>query len=395
MKKILYGICGIGNGHLYRQLPILKYLLSKKYQILVFAYGNSLNYLKNYIQEHNLEEYNLNKLLEVVEVNVPYYIGNSLGIDFIKSSEINKNNDHSINLKAFAFAQNWLGCPDLVISDYEPFCAQYGYSYNSKVITIDQQSKYLLEYLPQPLENTYYNDEIMRLRMFFPLAEKRFVMSFFQMESNESKSHNNNSSYNNYTHNCVKILPPLIREEILSMHNIPDYESKNYIVYISAQEGYQQSIDNILEALSKNRNLGCFHIFLKESQYKIAKNILETLLYDKNKLKIYKHGSKEFEKLLESCLGIITTAGHTLISEAMHLKIPVYALALDLYEQQLSAKIINDNQFGIKLNEITEEGIITFSNNIAKYRYHIINDNTVLFKNSGLNLLIKELSLLL
>lgn len=383
MKKILYGICGIGNGHLYRQLPILKYFLSKKYQVLVFAYGNSFNYIKNYIADN---KNSLNNLLEVVQVNVPYYIGNETGVDFVKSAMINQNNDPLLNLQAFAFAQQWLGRPDLVISDYEPFCAQYGYSYNTKVVTIDQQSKYLLDYLPQPLEDTYYNDETMRLRMFFPVAEKRLIASFFKIE----KYQNNDYVY---------IVPPLIRKEVLKIKNIPDYAKKDYIVYLTSQEGYIQSLDSVLNSLlatlSKNANIGCFHVFLKDTQYNSAKKILEKLSYHNNSLKIYKHGNKEFEKLLKHCLGIITTAGHTLVSEAMHLGIPIYALPLKLYEQQLTAKIIHDNQFGIKFNEINTENLKVFTDNIDQYRLNINNDIKVLFKHDGLNFLLDELNFLL
>jgi UDP:flavonoid glycosyltransferase YjiC (YdhE family) len=39
-KKILYGVCGIGMGHTYRQLPLLDELAIDN-RIVLFVYGES------------------------------------------------------------------------------------------------------------------------------------------------------------------------------------------------------------------------------------------------------------------------------------------------------------------------------------------------------------------
>ena len=40
MKKILYGICGIGNGHFFRQLPIIETLLKQNNKTAKILTGN-------------------------------------------------------------------------------------------------------------------------------------------------------------------------------------------------------------------------------------------------------------------------------------------------------------------------------------------------------------------
>jgi Glycosyl transferase family 1 len=68
-------------------------------------------------------------------------------LDFAASLDAAQNqhiNFFQENIAAMAQAQKMIGKPDLVISDYEPVSAQYAYAYDAPLITVDQQSKYLI-----------------------------------------------------------------------------------------------------------------------------------------------------------------------------------------------------------------------------------------------------------
>lgn len=368
MKKILYGICGIGNGHLYRQLPLLNYLIAKNYQIMVFAYGVSYDYLiKNVINDN----------VKVVEVCVPYYIdslNHEEGLDFIHTEQLNKSFDMQVNLKAFAQAQAWLGKPDAVISDYEPNSVQYGYACAAKVITLDQQSKYFIPSLPETINDTCLLAEKMRLNMFFPMVHTRFACSFFNIE-NCDNDHN------------VQLIPPMIRTEIMQLkNNTLETQDEQYVVYLSAQQLLKQSVEEFLSVLSDRVNIlntdkkmEKYHIFVCEKQYEFMQQIV--LAHNYPNIAVYKHGNIEFEMLLQVCNGLITTAGHTLLSEAMYLKIPVYAITLPLYEQQLSGYMIEKNHFGVCSNDLNKKSLDYFVKNIALFRDNIITDKYVLLTN--------------
>lgn len=115
MKKIVYGICGIGNGHLFRQLPILNHLLNYGHKIIIFTYGTAYEFFNNqFILKLSSEE---KDRLKIVKVDVPYFIGNINGLDFIKAAQINDLSMNN-NLMAFSIAQDYIGKPDLIISDY-------------------------------------------------------------------------------------------------------------------------------------------------------------------------------------------------------------------------------------------------------------------------------------
>lgn len=49
--KILYGVCGIGMGHTYRQLPLLDNLAAEA-EIVLFAYGESLAFYSKIGRAH-------------------------------------------------------------------------------------------------------------------------------------------------------------------------------------------------------------------------------------------------------------------------------------------------------------------------------------------------------
>lgn len=350
MKKVLYGICGIGNGHFFRQVPVIDHLLAHQNQILFFAYGESLKLLSRY---------EFNPLVKIIEVSVPYFIGNSEGVDFVTSEKINSQFDYSINLKALAQAQTWLGKPDLVISDYEPVSAQYGYAYSAPVVTIDQQSKFFTRSTPKSINGFNCQDEIMRLNMFFPVAH-RIACSFFKVPEK----------------NNVTIVPPLYRQSIKDIVRNP--QDNQFVVYLSAQAGFKQSLSEVIDIVKIRKEQ--FHIFTKE--------IYTEQLPDN--VWIYPHESSDFDKLLSTCSGVISTAGHNLLGECMFLNIPVYAMPIDLYEQQLNAYMLSEFCYGLNNSQFSAVSLDEFIQKNKFYKEHI-RHSQVLLKEDGTQKLLSHI----
>jgi hypothetical protein len=201
-KKILYGVCGIGMGHTYRQLPLLDEL-AKDNRIVLFVYGES----KSFYEEHFRHSENVT----VLTVSVPFYVGNAQGLDFAETARriAASGIDHeAINLAAMEKTQELIGKPDLVISDYEPISAQYAYASGTPLVTIDQQSKYLVGDYDQELAGQTCLDEVARLRLFFPAAALRLACSFFTVPRRSGKSG---------TSEKVIICPPIIKPAIVAI----------------------------------------------------------------------------------------------------------------------------------------------------------------------------------
>jgi uncharacterized protein (TIGR00661 family) len=358
--KILYGICGIGNGHTYRQLPILSALAENGADIVLFAYDTSFRFYSKLAERY--------PKISVHRVAVPYYQGCETGLDFEVSAllECNRQDFFGTNAKALSEAQKKIGTPDLVISDYEPVCAQYAYAHDAPLITIDQQSKYLTEQFPAHLNGTSYRDEVQRLRLFFPKATMRIACSFFRVSSQRSD---------------LWVCPPVLRDAVKELRRNPIKES--ILVYLSAQQFEIQSIAELLAIFGEQTTID-FHVFFPQCDHQ---------LQNRGNIYFYGHGDRRFDQLLASCGGIISTAGHSLLSEAMHLGIPVLALPLALYEQQMNASIIKDNGFGLSTDRLNREVLSEFLDRIPEFENAIQNDHNVLFCKDALPEILQRLSL--
>lgn len=357
MKKILYGVCGIGNGHTQRQLPLIEYF-SKNHQIVIFAYDNSFHFYSDYFKN--------NRSVTVLEVAVPFYVGSKEGIDFVATENLdsNKKDYAGINRLAKARAHDILGKANLVITDYEPISAEYAYEHKIPLVTIDQQSKYLTGEFPAELRGETYADEVARLKLFFPNASARIACSFFDVTKKKEGED-------------VLMFPPIIRDSVLGTGNNPTTPA-SILVYLSSQKQFPQSLDEVVSVCSLVPEIH-FHIF--------SANRVQNLFSEN--VTFYKHGDIRFATLLGNCSGIISTAGHTLLSEAMHLSIPVYAIPLAVYEQQMNAEVIDRNSFGIRAETINEERLKYFITNLSHFRHAIKDDKKVLLRGSGTEGIIK------
>ena len=355
--KILYGVCGIGNGHAQRQLPLIEYFSSKA-QIVIFAYDTSFDFYSKYFEGK--------PEITVLNVAVPFYVGNKEGIDFeaTEKLESNKKDYTSINEKAVTQAEEIIGLVDLVITDYEPISAQYAYKHKIPLITIDQQSKYLAGDFPTELGGETYADEVARLKLFFPEATVRIACSFFNLEKKINSED-------------VIIVPPVLKESVLNMQHTLS-STTTILVYLSSQREFPQSLEQISLICSLSPEVD-FHIF--------AANLNEEPAYQN--VTFYKHGDSKFYDVLKKCSGIVSTAGHTLLSEAMYLGIPVYAIPLPVYEQQMNAEIIDRNKFGIKSGTFSREKLKYFISNISEFKNFIQIDTGVLLRGDGREHIIK------
>jgi len=354
--KLLFGVCGIGRGHIYRQLPIISYF-EKSCDIIIFAFGESHSFFKDLYLNH--------KNVKVLEVFVPWIHGGLSGIDYLRTANepFNKKDMFiSQNFVAMDAAFKWFGKPDLIISDYEPISAQYSYTLDAPLVTIDQQSKYFYGGYPSKLDNLGVQEERARLNLFFPKADARIACSFFQSPSDKSANKNLK----------VMIVPPVIRDEIVELkimeHGVPEH----VLVYLSPYSSFVQSAEEVLGLLAKFSKYS-FHLFVsKKADFLKVKHQLP------NNITINFHGDKEFLHLLQLSGSAICTAGHMFISEMMFLNKPVYAIPLQTYEQKYNAKIIGDNKFGITHSQIEVHSLHDFLANITKFKHNIVFNNKVL-----------------
>jgi uncharacterized protein (TIGR00661 family) len=352
-RRLLWGVCGIGLGHCFRQLPLLEHY-AKNSELVVLAYGSALSFLRKHFTDH--------PHVQVAEVAVPYWPGTLAGLDFAAAATHagNAKLDMSMNARAMQLAADRLGAPHAVISDYEPVSAQYAYACSAPLITLDQQSKYLTARLPARLAGTGYADEIMRLRMFFPRAEARLACSFFKQKQKVQSPEK------------VSLIPPILSDQVRGLRRKPTDEPM-ILVYLSEQMRDAQKRADLLGVLAAAR--GCrFEVYLPEGA---------ELSGSASHVRLHRQGDGAFHAALASCHGLVTTAGHSLLSEAMHLGIPVLALPLGLYEQQMNAAVIQAGGFGLMRARLTGPYLREFIRELAGFARHIRRDRRYLLRGDG------------
>jgi len=353
-KKILYGVCGIGNGHTNRALPILEHF-TKTAEVMIFAHDNSFAFFSEYFKNA--------PSVKVVETAIPFYPGDKNGIDFKAAAEhpFNRKDIFKINCNALDTANREFGKPDLVITDYEPVSAQYAYLNNVPLVTLDQQSKYLCGDFPEDLGGFTFQDEICRLRMFFPKAAARIALSFFKFPLKENAE-------------AVTLFAPTIKESIASVKRTsPD---GSILVYISTAREFPQTIDEVVKICAEISDTK-FHIFLgKDAAY-------ENYGDASTNVTVYRQGDPHFMEVIKRCSGIVATAGHSLLSAAMYLGIPVYAIPVSPYEQHMNAQVINEHGFGISRGRLEKEALASFINRVPEFQKNIEADTEILFRKNG------------
>lgn len=357
--KILVGICGIGHGHCARQFQIIRELEKNGHEIRILTYGNGVTFFENYD-------------IKVYKVFVPFVMFKNGRIDFfnyIKKNNIKILTGYFQNKKIFKELKKENFIPDICISDYEPIVASFSYKLNIPLINIDQQSKFI--YIEADKINGFsIFEEKNRMKLFFPKCDQKLIISFYKIDKKLLPSN-------------VKILPPIIREEIKQYNCL--CKNKNIVVYFSKfiDTSIKQDIADILEIFSKFSDYK-FNIFTSENFEK----------YDKeyNNIEFKKNNDKNFAKDLGSACCVISTAGHTLISEAFYCNIPIFVIPLPTFDQNYCAKFVNDNKIGFSSDVITYDNLKKFINNIDEYIKNIKTCENLVKGEDSIKKIIKEIN---
>jgi uncharacterized protein (TIGR00661 family) len=347
--KILIGICGIGYGHSVRQSLVIEKLIQRGARVAVFCFGKSLELMTHHNPHH----------IPFREVCVPWIYTNRNGIDWEKTEARNLKDlrrKNYLSIQAFkAVPEIFNGRPDACISDYEPVSAAYAYQHDIPLITIDQQSKFL-GYHTEDIMGYSRIEERSRLGYFFPYAEARYAVSFYPVRAEPDKDY------------VVEIIPAPVRKEIQDMLNQREYSLNNsgsnsnkVLVYFSPYGPLRQSIQEIIRVLAK----------FKELQFIVYNNFFDgsaNLLANAKHISFEPFDMYSFAHNLISANCLISTAGHTLVSEAAYLSIPVYTIPLSTYDQHYCTKIIDQYQVGMNSTEITESQLEKFFSNLPVFK---------------------------
>lgn len=328
--------------------------------------------------------------LTVLEVFNPWFVGCPSGLDFAEAAKRAHNKSTTatqsvvLNCHAMSEAARLLGTPDLVVADYENVCAQFAYSCGAPLVTIDQQSKYFLPGFPRTISGTSAQDEVQRLRMFFPVAAKRIALTFFAAPT----------CHQNAVQACCRdvsdvaidvcLMGPVMKDQVVELRKVRDGRgnrasggTKKIVMYLTAQkvQGGPQIQDWVTAASEVSPGEAEFDIFASADDVEAAAAAVAMKSAGlPQHVHLHPVPSPCFSQRLVVADGVVSTAGHTLLSECMFAGIPVLAVPLpSLYEQQMNALVVSSNHFGLQPSGpvLTSADIMSFCRKAWQFEQHI------------------------
>lgn len=357
--KVLIGVCGIGKGHCIRQYEISKELIKRGHEVRILTYNEGIKFFEN----TGLKMYN-------VYVPIILFKGKKINLlDCIKRNFFRFIPGFFKNIMIFKSLIKDDFIPDLCISDYEPVVARIAYKLKKPLVNIDQHSKFI--YMQEDEINGFScEEEKKRLKLFFPKSDKKYSVSFYNIHKDLLPEN-------------FEILYPIIRED-LKKAKINKENKKTVLVYFSKfiNIPINQKVEDIIKVFN------CFteYKFIIFSSDYANKNIEKG-----SNVEIKKNDREEFVKVLKNCYCVISTAGHTLISESLYCDVPIFTIPLPTFDQNYCAKFINDNKIGCSSNIITYNNLKGFLQNIDEYKENIGNCKNLVKKTDTIKYLIDEL----
>ncbi|MHC4104724.1 MAG: glycosyltransferase family protein [Planctomycetota bacterium] len=317
MAKIIYAVAGEGFGHSSRSHLIGQRLLDAGHDCIFVGSQKSLLYLKQYFGERVKEIFGLS--FAFIDGRIDK--SETLKRNLMKLPEGNKIN-HELFKKYFEpFA------PDLVISDFEPFSAQWAWWKGVPFISIDHEhmlSHCRLEHQGKNWFSRMTARVVTECHYIGAIAY--IIVNFFDVPLSVD--------------NAV-LVPPIIRPVVRSL----EARKGEHILLYSTTGEDQEQLQEILCKFGEQK----FYIygFQKDLEYKNC---------------IFKKRSTEgFLSDLAGAKGVIASAGFSLISECMHLKKKMLMLPLaGQYEQIINAHYIQKLGLGISAEKLDEVVLIQF-----------------------------------
>jgi len=326
MTRIWYSVLGDGMGHAIRSDTIIEELL-KKHDLIITATKKAYRFLKkkygNIVYEIEGQE--------LVHEDNAVNIGDSV-INYFRDFpfKLRKNTKNILSLiNDFK--------PDIVISDFEPASHYFGAIFNIPCISIDNVHV-LSECKVKLLPGT--NMELKRAHLllrFLHLKSDYYILPAFAdvTPKNPKKT---------------IIVDPIIRKSVRKLKP----QTGDFVLV------YQTTATNtkMLPVLKKSKNKFVIYGMGKKK--------------DSKNLKFKEFNETTFLEDLRKAKFVIVNGGFTVISEALFLKKPIFAIPIEnQLEQEFNGFSLRDRGFGDYSSKITQQNLEKFNHLLPFYRKNL------------------------
>jgi len=320
-RRILYSVCGEGMGHAIRSSVIINHLL-KENEVIIFASDRAYDYLSQKFENvYYIEGFNTVYVENSAKYTSTFIAGMK---DLPKSLRNNMKILYNI-AKAFK--------PNIIISDFEAYSNLLSKILGIPLISVD--NIHIITQTNIELPEKYYAERLAAkgvIASFITRPKRYLISTFFYPEiKNENK---------------VSLHPPVLRKRIL---NIKPYTGDHILVYQTSD-----SNSGLIDALKSFDEKFIVYGFKMEKE--------------EGNLTFREFNEKEFFKDFESCKAVIANGGFTLMSEAIYLGKPLFAIPVKKqFEQIVNSIYLEKLGYGEFHEELTRENFEGFLSNIGMY----------------------------
>ncbi|MBR3156762.1 MAG: glycosyltransferase, partial [Methanobrevibacter sp.] len=322
-KVVFYCVCGEGMGHAIRSSVIVD-RIKDKYDVYIFSSDRAYEYLNS----------KFDNVYEIGGFNT-VYINNKVN-DLQTFADALRRNPTNIKVgyeNLYKKARQLR--PDVIVTDFEIYATMVAKLRGIPLISLDNihmitQTK--IDYPKSHLGEMLKAKGVIKTYVVKPKIH--IITSFFYPKVRPRKP--------------AVIYPPIIREDILKLE---PKKGEHVIVYQTSRES---------ERLVKRLKA------LKDEQF---------IVYGFNRNEIdgnltYKEFNEdEFYDDLASAKAVITNGGFTFISEAIHLKKPIYSVpAIGNFEQTLNGFYVQKLGYGEYHEIMSAKRVATFLKRLPKYQ---------------------------
>lgn len=325
-KVVFYCVCGEGMGHAIRTGVIVD-RIKDKYDVYIFSSDRAYQYLSS----------KFDNVYEIGGFNT-VYINNKVN-DLKTLSDALKRNPTNIKVGYENLYKKAVQLrPDVIVTDFEIYATMVSKLRGIPLISLDNIHMITQTKIDYPKDHI---GEMLKakgvIKTYVVKPKVHILTSFFYPKVRPRK-------------NAV-IYPPIIREDILKLE---PKEGNHIIVYQTSRES-----EKLVKRLKS----------LKNEQFIIyGFNKNET---DEN-LTYKEFNEDEFYDDLASAKAVICNGGFTFISEAIHLKKPIYSVpAIGNFEQTLNGFYVQKLGYGEYHEVMSAKRVANFLKRLPKYHQRL------------------------
>ncbi len=325
MANILYGVQGTGHGHAVRALTIARFFKEHTFLFISDSDGYDLLHPEFRVLKISITE-------SPTFHHTLQYSGTV--VSFFKDILGRNRKTRTVMgvIKEFK--------PDVAVTDFEPFLQGISRRLGIPCLSLDHQHIARFCSIDVPLAQRV-NLLLFQLAVWiqFRKITKHMVISFFHPELHSTKKH-------------VKVFPPLLRQQVMERTAT---EGEHVLAY----HGYSTTAE--------------FHRFLRSLPHPVRSYGMNEDRTVGN-VRYKKKSTEHFLDDLASCRYVVSTAGHTLLSEALYYGKPVMAFPIrNACEQFINGCYLEKNNYGLMNDAFNPSRSVLerFEQNMADYKRNI------------------------